>query len=103
MVRLLTFLFLIVLACAACGLMSPAQQQTALAVVDEMLRNGSITAAQWEAMREAILAASSANWWSVAAQTVLGGALGYVGVQMRRGPVATPDERVARRTVVKPR
>ena len=77
-------LILLAVVVTACGLMSPQQQNEALAVVDEMLRNGSITRAQWEAMREAILSASSTNWWAAAAQTVLGGAMGYIGVQLKR-------------------
>lgn len=81
----------------ACNLMSPQQQSEALAAVDEMLRNGSITRAQYDAMREAILAASSSQWWSQAATAVLGGVLGHVTTQIRRGPVATPPERDARR------
>lgn len=85
----------------ACGLMTPQQQSEALAVVDGMLRNGSITQAQWEAMREAILSASTTNWWAAAAQTVCGGALAYFGVQARRGPVATPDERAKRKAACK--
>lgn len=81
---------------AACNLMSPQQQSDALAAADEMLRSGSITRAQWEAMREAILAASSSQWWSQAATALVGGVIGHVTTQIRRGPIATPDERVKR-------
>lgn len=101
MTRLIIILAAIALTCAACGLMSPQQQNEALAVVDEMLRNGSITQSQWQAMREAILSASTTNWWAAAAQTVCGGALAYFGVQARRGPVATPEERQMRRSAVR--
>lgn len=83
---------------AACGLMTPEQQSNALAAVDEMLRNRSITPAQHEAMREAIMSASSTQWWSQAATALVGGVIGHVTTQVRRGPVATPAERVARKT-----
>ena len=84
-----------------CVGMSPEQQNEALQVIDEMLKNGSITHAQWEAMREAILSASTTNWWATAAQTVLGAGLAYIGVQARRGPVATPAERQNRRAAAR--
>ncbi len=91
------------LLCAAgCGLMSPQQQSEALQVIDEMLKNGSITQAQWQAMREAILQASTTNWWAAAGQVVLGGVMGYLGVQARRGPVATPAEREMRKRAARP-
>lgn len=87
--------------CAGCGLMSPQQQADALAALDEMFRNGAITRAQYEALREGVLASSSANWWQQIVGTVAAAGLAYVGVQMRRGPVATPQERVARRAATK--
>lgn len=101
--RRILAVLLLCLCLVSCGLMSPQQQSEALAVVDEMLRNGSITHAQWEAMREAILSASTTNWWAAAAQTVCGGALAYFGVQARRGPVATPEERAKRKAACAPK
>ena len=94
---------LVGLVLVSCGLMTPQQQNEALQTVDEMLRNGSITQSQWQAMREAILSASTTNWWAAAAQTVCGGALAYFGVQVRRGPVATPEEKARRKAACSPR
>jgi hypothetical protein len=78
---------------ASCGLMSPQQQSEALAAVDEMLKNGAITPEQYAALREGILSASTSGWWQQVVGTVVAAGLAYVGVQVRRGPVATTDER----------
>jgi hypothetical protein len=90
------------LACmlASCAWLTPEQQQTALQVVDSMMAQGSITRAQHDALVEALLSGSSTAWWQQLVQVIGGAALAYAGVQWRRGPVATPAERVARMTGV---
>jgi uncharacterized protein YoaH (UPF0181 family) len=70
---------------AGCGLLSPAEQQTALKVIDDMLAQGIITPAQFDALREAILAKGTSAWWQELAQVAAGAALAYVGVEIRRG------------------
>lgn len=71
---------------SACGLLSPAEQSTALEVIDQMLKNGVITLDQYEGLREAILAKGSGVWWEELAKIVVGAGLAYAGVQIRRGP-----------------
>jgi len=65
-----TLLFLF----AACGLMSPAQQGTALQVIDQMLVQGTITPEQHEGLRQAILQSGMMSWLQQAG-TILGGAV----------------------------
>ncbi len=86
----------LLLVLTSCGLLTPQQQADALAAVDAMVQTGSITKAQADAMKEAILNGSQVAWWQQAIQVVGGAALAYAGVQWRRGPVATPIERVER-------
>lgn len=71
----------------SCGLMSAEQQQTSIQVVDDMLKNGSVTQAQHDAMVEAILQSGSINWLAQAGTMLSGAALGYFGVMKRRGAV----------------
>lgn len=83
--RLLLGAVALLLLCS-CGLMSPQQQSDALLVIDQMLGQGSITAAQHAALREAILSGGQAHWWQSLVEVAAGAALGYFGVQIRRGP-----------------
>lgn len=69
--------------CAACGLLDPQQQQTALQVVDQMLAQGTITAEQAEALRQAILSGGQVAWWEQAATVVLGAGLAWLGVRSK--------------------
>lgn len=85
------------LSLTACGLLSPEQQDDALRVIDAMLTQNTITAEQHAALRDAILRGGTHAWWVELAQIVGGAALAYIGVQLRRGPVATPAERAARK------
>jgi hypothetical protein len=85
---------------AACGLLSPEQQQTALQAIDQMRANGSITQAQYEALREGILSSGQGAWWQQLAMTVGGAAAAYFGIQLRRGPVATMAEKVIRKSEI---
>lgn len=81
----------------ACGLLSPEQQDDALRVIDAMLQQQTITAEQHAALRDAILRGGTQAWWVELAQMVGGAALAYFGVQLRRGPVATAQERATRK------
>ena len=75
----------------SCALMSPQDQSTALEVLDQMLKQGSITPAQYEALKESVLNAGTTAWWQQAAQVILGAGLGYLGIQMK--PPARVDNR----------
>ena len=76
---------ILALSLAGCGLMSPAEQSTALEVIEQMLRQGTITPEQYEGLRQAILSGGSGVWWHSLGEVVAGAALGYFGVQLRRG------------------
>ena len=76
---------LLALSLAGCGLMSPAEQSTALEVIEQMLRQGTITPEQYEGLRQAILSGGTGEWWHSLGEVVAGAALGYFGVQLRRG------------------
>lgn len=78
-------LVLVALLLMSCGLMSPQQQETALAAIDRMLTMGTITQEQYAALRQAILDAGTAAWWEQAVQVIGGAALAYVGVRLDRG------------------
>jgi hypothetical protein len=80
----------------SCGFLTNEQQTTALAVIDQMAYQGTITAEQRSALVQAILTGSAQSWWVQLINVVGGAALAYAGVQWRRGPVATPAERAAR-------
>ncbi len=77
--------------------MTPSQQLAALQALDEMHKSGAITDAQFDDLRQGIVAAGTATFWQQVVGTVGSAVLTYAGVQARRGPVATPEERVARR------
>lgn len=87
---------LLVVTLCGCGLLSPQEQQTALAALDEMLRTNAITQAQYAALREALLAGGSGAWWQQFAQVAGSAVLAIAGVRLQRGPPATPDEVVSR-------
>jgi hypothetical protein len=76
---------ILALSLAGCGLMSPAEQSTALEVIEQMLRQGTITPEQYEGLRQAILSGGTGEWWHSLGEVVAGAALGYFGVQLRRG------------------
>ena len=91
-------LALVAVAMTACGLLSPEQQQTALEVVTQMKAQGTITDAQFIALQEAILSGGQGAWWQQLAQIAARAALGYLGVEVRRGPpthkVGLPQSKV---------
>lgn len=94
--RVYALLFIVCVGLCSCGLLTSEQQQTALAVIDQMAYQGTITAEQRSALTQAILTGSAQSWWMQLVNIVGGAALAYAGVQWRRGPVATPAERAAR-------
>jgi hypothetical protein len=96
MKRLSLYVVCVLFAALVVSCMTPQQQSAALDAVDQMMRSGAITRAQWEAMREAILSASSASVWGQIGTAVAGAGLGWLGVRLQRGPPATPEERVKR-------
>ena len=91
-----------VLLLAGCVTSMPADTMSAaLQAIDDLRASGAITLEQWQAMRDAIVAAGSQTWWFEAAQTLGAAALGYFGVQLKRGPAATPGEREMRKAARK--
>ena len=95
-----TLCVVVCLCLTSCGLLSPADQQTALEVVDVMARQGTVTGEQAEALRQAILGAGQQVWWHQLGQIVLGAAMGYLGVQAAPGRAATVAARRATAAVM---
>ena len=81
---------------ASCGVLNPEQVQGVLEVVNAMQNQGSITAEQGDALRQALLENSGEPWWQQIGRVVLEVGLAVVGVRVWRGPSASPAERVAR-------
>lgn len=67
----------------ACGLLDPVQQSAALQTLDGMLKNGSITQAQYEALREIVLNGSQTVWWQQLGTAVAGAGLAWLGVRSK--------------------
>lgn len=86
------------LALCSCGLFTNEQYQAALAVINQMELQNTITSAQAQALREALDMSTGEPWWQQASRVVLEVALAIAGVRLWRGPSATPGERSARRT-----
>lgn len=84
---------------AACWGNPDATQQHAIEALDEMLKQGRMTPEQHAALRAGFEARTSAGVDIVnqLVQGLLFAVATYFGVQWRRGPVATPQERVQRR------
>ena len=89
----------VIVACmllASCGILNPDQVQGVLEVVNSMQNQGSITAEQADALRQALLENSGEPWWQQVGRVVLEVGLAVAGVRLWRGPSASPAERVAR-------
>ena len=86
----------------SCGLFTNEQIQAALAVVDQMQQQGTITTEQAEAMRQALQAQSGDPWYMQIGRVALEVVLAIAGVRVWRGPAATATERVARLAARKP-
>jgi len=63
-----------------------------------MQEQGTVTASQAEALREALLVNTGEPWYQQLGRLVLEVGLAVAGVRVWRGPSATRAERVARRT-----
>ena len=81
---------------ASCGVLNPEQVQGVLEVVNAMQNQGSITAEQGDALRQALLENSGEPWWQQIGRVVLEVGLAVAGIRWWRGPSASPAERVAR-------
>lgn len=80
----------------SCGLLSNEQAQAAMQIVNEMQAQGSVTAEQAEALRQALLANTGEPWWQQVGRVVLEVGLAVAGVRLWRGPAASVAERAAR-------
>jgi hypothetical protein len=81
----------------SCGLFSSEQVQAALDIINQMEAQNTVTAAQAEALREAMVTNTGEPWYMQAGRLVLEVGMAVLGVRMWRGPSATLAERVARR------
>lgn len=86
----------VLMAMTSCGLLSNEQAQAALQIVNEMQAQGSVTAEQAEALRQALLANTGEPWWQQVGRVVLEVGLAVAGVRLWRGPSASVAERAAR-------
>jgi len=86
---------------AGCGVLSNEHIETARQIIDQMQAQGSVTAEQAEALRQALQANTGEPWYTQVGRVVLEVGLAVVGVRMWRGPAATAAERVARLTASK--
>ena len=85
------------MALCSCGLFSSEQVQAALDIINQMEAQNTVTAAQAEALREALVTNTGEPWYMQAGRLVLEVGMAVRGVRMWRGPSATSAERVARR------
>lgn len=74
----------VVLMLSSCGMMSPAQQETAVQVLHQMRAAGTITEEQYQALLQALLQAGSAHFWEQVTTALGGAVMAYAGVQVRR-------------------
>jgi hypothetical protein len=86
---------------AGCGILSNEHVETASRIIEQMQAQGSVTAEQAEALRQALQANTGEPWYTQLGRVVLEVGLAVVGVRMWRGPSATTAERVARLTAPK--
>ena len=85
------------MALCSCGLFSSEQVQAALDIINQMEEQNTVTAAQAEALREALVTNTGEPWYMQAGRLALEVGMAVLGVRMWRGPSATLAERVARR------
>lgn len=88
---------IVIAALSACSGISPEHQATAVAVLSQLRDAGKISPEQYVALVDAISSSGGSNWWMVALEVLGSALLAYFGIQMRRGPVATADERMIRK------
>jgi len=82
----------------SCGLFTSEQVQAALEIIDQMEQQNTVTAAQAEALREALMASSTGEpWYMQIGRVLLEVGMAVLGVRLWRGPAATVAERIARR------
>lgn len=84
------------LLCCSCGLLDSGQVELATQVIQQMETQGTVTAAQAEALRQAIAVTSVEPWYYQLGRMALEVGLAVAGVRMWRGPSATTAERAAR-------
>lgn len=85
------------LSLTSCGLFSSEHVAAAMEIINQMEAQNTVTAAQAEALREALMVNTGEPWYMQLGRVVLEVGLAVAGVRMWRGPAATAAERVARR------
>jgi hypothetical protein len=93
----------IAILCTGCGLLSPAQQQTAIDTINEMLRQGTINENQHGVLMDGVLQQGWSGFLEQLTGYALAAVAAYTGVQIRRGP-PTRLENIAKKlaTVAEP-
>jgi len=91
-------LAVVCLTLCSCGLFTNEQVEAAIEIINQMQEQGTVTASQAEALREALLVNTGEPWYQQLGRLVLEVGLAVAGVRVWRGPSATRAERVARRT-----
>jgi len=71
--------------------------QAALDIINQMEQQNTVTSAQAEALREALLTNTGDPWYMQLGRVALEVGMAVLGVRMWRGPSATAAERIARR------
>lgn len=74
---------LLCLSLTACGLLNPHQQAEALQVIEQMRANGTITAEQFEALRQTILDGGQASFWQQVGTILASAGLAWLGVRSK--------------------
>lgn len=81
---------------ASCGIFDNEQVRSIVEVINQIEREGGLSAVQAAALREAVIADSGEPWWIQVGKVVLEVGLAVAGVRLWRGPAATTAERAAR-------
>jgi uncharacterized protein YoaH (UPF0181 family) len=79
-----------------CGMLSPAQQQTALDTINEMLSQGTISREQHAVLTDGILQQGWSGFLEQLTGFALAAVAAYTGVMIRRGP-PTRTENLAKK------
>lgn len=80
----------------SCGIFDSGQVDLAMDVIAKMEEQGTVTATQAEALRQALASSTTDPWYYQVGRVVLEVALAVAGVRLWRGPAATTAERAAR-------
>lgn len=86
-----------VLTLAGCGLLDPQQQADMLEVINQLERDGKLSATMAAAQRELVTSNGIGPIWQQGLGYALAAVSAYFGIQLKRGTSATTAERVNRK------